>query len=294
MVRSPPVPRQDGRSAGSVEARDAHARVPTVAGSTPEALWSSSAVRLLQPAAVTCRGLRKRVGRAQVLDGVELAVRAGTRLLLVASPDAAASLTVRILAGLAHPDAGEIEVAGISRREGVSRWARRMAYVGPRTALYPWMSPREVLDLAGRLADMGRAEGRVRIERAIARWGIAASLDRPLRAAGPGVAQRTAMAAALLIEPEVLLLDEPLRAIEPEQRVRLLRIPGPRRTVILASRYPASEAGAVNEVALLRGGRVALHAPLTALEARGLPLSHRGIESLADSTGVEAPRLASP
>jgi ABC-2 type transport system ATP-binding protein len=265
--------------------------VPIVAGSTPDALWSSSAVRLLQPAAVACRGLRKRVGGSWVLDGVELAVSAGARLLLISTPEAAASLTLRILAGLARPDGGEIELAGIPRRERLARWARRMAYVGPRTGLYPWMSPREALDLAARLSELGRADGTERIERAIGRWGLAASLDRPLRSAGPGIAQRTAMAVALLTEPEVLLLDEPLRAVGPDERVRLLRFPGRRRTVITASRYPASEAGTVNEVALLRSGRVALHVPLTALEARGLPLSQRGIESLADSAA--ASRLVS-
>jgi ABC-type multidrug transport system ATPase subunit len=267
--------------------------VRIVAGSTPDALWSSSAVRLLQPAAVACRGLRKRLGRSWVLDGVELAVSSGARLLLIANPEGAASLLLRILAGIARADRGEIELAGIRGTARLAQRARRVAYVGPGAGLYPWMSPREALDLAGRLAELGRVDGKARIERAIGRWGLAASLDRPLRSAGPGIAQRTAMAAALLIEPEVLLLDEPLRAVDPEERVRLLRIPGRRLTAILVSRYPASERGAVNEIALLRNGRVALHAPLTALEARGLPLSQRGIESLADSVGGDAHHVAS-
>jgi ABC-type multidrug transport system ATPase subunit len=259
--------------------------VPIVAGSTPDALWSSSAVRLLQPAAVACRGLRKRIGRSWVLDGVELAVSSGARLLLIANPEGAASLLLRILAGIARADRGEIELAGIRGTARLAQRARRVAYVGPGAGLYPWMSPREALDLAGRLAELGRVDGKARIERAIGRWSLAASLDRPLRSAGPGIAQRTAMAAALLIEPEVLLLDEPLRAVDPEERVRL--------TVILVSRYPASETGAVNEIALVRNGRVALHGPLTALEARGLPLSQRGIESLADSVGGDAHHVAS-
>ena len=79
----------------------------------------------------------------------------------------------------------------------------------------------------------------------------------------------------------MLLLDEPLRALEAQERARLLRLPGRRRTVVLASRYPASEAGLVSHVALLRGGRVALMAPVGDLEAAGLPLSMRGIAALA-------------
>jgi ABC-type thiamine transport system ATPase subunit len=90
----------------------------------------------------------------------------------------------------------------------------------------------------------------------------------------------------------VLLLDEPLRAVEPTERSRLLAIPGRRRTVLIASRFPASEAGVVNQVALLRGGRLALHAPVGELDARGLTLSQRGIETLADRMAVRAPPAA--
>jgi ABC-2 type transport system ATP-binding protein len=96
------------------------------------------------------------------------------------------------------------------------------------------------------------------------------------------VAQRTALATILIGDPEVVLLDEPLRAIDPIERQRLLRFPGQRRTVLLASRYPASEAGLVSHVVLLRRGRVALRAPIRQLEAAGLPLSMHGITTLAD------------
>jgi ABC-type multidrug transport system ATPase subunit len=100
----------------------------------------------------------------------------------------------------------------------------------------------------------------------------------------------------LLGDPEVVLLDEPLRALEPQDRVRLLRLPGDRRTVVLASRYPASEAGVVDQVALLQKGRVELHAPISVLEGLGLPLSMRGIETLAAIAAVrrEAVRPSTP
>src|SRR3970282_1550122 len=91
----------------------------------------------------------------------------------------------------------------------------------------------------------------------------------------------TALAAAMLTDPEVLLLDDPLRSVEEEERSRLLAIPGKRRTVVLASAFPATEAGLVNQIALLREGKVVLHAPVRELDARGLTLSLRGIEALA-------------
>jgi hypothetical protein len=72
-----------------------------------------------------------------------------------------------------------------------------------------------------------------------------------------------------------------LRAVESDERRRLLRLPGRRRTVLLASRYPASEAGLAAHVVYLSAGRVELIAPVAELEAAGLSLSHRGIEALA-------------
>jgi ABC-type thiamine transport system ATPase subunit len=80
----------------------------------------------------------------------------------------------------------------------------------------------------------------------------------------------------------VLLLDEPLRALEAEDRSRLLRLPGKRLTILVASRYPASEAGLTTHVALLRRGQVEIVASIAELEAAGLTLSMRGIVALAD------------
>ena len=97
----------------------------------------------------------------------------------------------------------------------------------------------------------------------------------------------------MLTDPEVLLLNEPLRSVDPAERARLLVIPGRRRTILISSRYPASEAGLVTHVAFLRDGRLAVHAPVEELEAHGLVLSQRGLEALADlATGGAQPASA--
>lgn len=245
---------------------------------------------------MACEGVRRRVGRERLLDGVHLQVAVGARLLLVAEPDAAGSLLLRVLAGLAHADGGSFRIAGASGPGGsASGWGRRLAYVSPEPGPFPWMSAAETLALASRLLGLDRETAQRRIDEVIERWGLAPGVERPIRRNGLAYQQRLAMAAALVGDPEVVLLDEPLRAIDPDERIRLLRIHGQRTTVILASRYPASEAGAVNQVALLRKGRMALHAPTSALEQHGLPLSHSGIARLAEvaaGRAGSAPRTA--
>lgn len=245
----------------------------------------------MRPAAVVTTDLRLSVRSTRVLDGVDLRVSVGARLLLVSEPDDAASSLLRILAGLVRPSGGSFDLAGVPHADDADAgWRRRIGYVSGERGFYPWLSPREVLDLAGRLADYDRAERSRRIDAAIEQYRLGPGLDKPVSRGGPALAQRVALAAAMLTDPEVLLLDDPLRSLEPAERAGLLDVPGDRRTVVLASRYPASEEGLVNEVALLLNGRLSIHARREDLAERGLPLTLRGIASLAVMRPPAVPR----
>jgi ABC-2 type transport system ATP-binding protein len=251
--------------------------------STPDALWASHSVRLMRPAAVVVHGLHRSLHGRRLLDGLDLELPVGARLLLVSRPEASGSLLLRVLVGLVRPVSGFVRLAGLARADdSAAGWARRVAYLPPEPGIYPWLTPVEALDLAARLAGYDRNERRRRIEVAVERFRLGADVHRPISRAGAALAQKTALAAALLPEPEVLLLDEPLRSVVPDERARLLRFPEQRRTVVLASRFPASEAGVVNQVALLRDGRLAMRASIDDLEEGGFSLSFQGIEALAE------------
>jgi ABC-type multidrug transport system ATPase subunit len=261
--------------------------------STPDALWASRSVRLLRPAAVVVENLHRSVRRRRLLAGLGLRVPVGVRLLLVSEPEEAVALLLGILAGLVRPHRGRLELAGLSHADDAAGgWRHRVAYLPPDGGFYPWLAPEEVLELAGRLAGLERAERRRRIDAAVDGYRLAADLGRPVSRGGPALAQRVGLAAALMADPEVLLLDEPLRALDDAERGRLLRIPGRRRTVLLASRYPASEDGLVDQVALIRDGRLALHVRREELAEHGLPLSIHGIAALAERRLAEPPIAA--
>jgi len=280
-----PIARQ-GRAGGRARVR---AEVRPLTSSTPDALWASRSVRTLKPAAVVCEGVTRRSRGQHLLDDLTLVVGVGARLLVVSHPEPSASMLLRVLAGLAGMQSGIVRLAGVARPDSsAAGWARRVGYVGPEAGIYPWMTPREVLELAGRIAEYDVADMQRRIDRVSERYGIGVHLDQPIRRGGEPLAQRVALASAMLTEPEVLLLDEPLRSVDAEERARLLTIPGRRRTVVLASRYPASEAGLVNQIAVMRDGHLVVHTPIGELEKRGLALSQRGIDALVELAAVEA------
>lgn len=255
-------PGQEAREPTSPDARLAarHASArggPFLTSSTPDALWASGAAKFLQPAAVVCDGLSRSVGGVRLLDRVDLSIDVGARVLVLARPAASASLLLRILAGLALPGSGTFRVAGLARADDSAQgWVRRVGYVGPLAGIYPWMSPSEALDLAGRLAGL---EGEDRLRRAadlVEQFEISAPLDAPIRRGGPGLAQLTALACTMMADPEVILLDRPLLAFEPRDRARLLALSGPRRTVLMTGIAPDVVGHFISEVVAIRSGRI--------------------------------------
>jgi ABC-2 type transport system ATP-binding protein len=121
-------------------------------------------------------------------------------------------MLLRVLAGLSRVRSGIVRLAGVSRPDSsAAGWARRVGYVGPEAGIYPWMTPREVLDLAGRIAEYDAADIQRRIDYIAEHYRIGVSLDQPIRRGGEPLAQRVALASAMLTDPGAAL-DEPLRA----------------------------------------------------------------------------------
>ena len=209
--------------------------------------------------AIELEGLVRRYGDRPALDGVTLALPAGATLVVFGPNGAGKSTLLRVLATLLRPHGGSVRVLGHALpREG---WAvrGRVGLLGHDPLLYRDLSARENLRFHARLHG-APAE---RIEALLDAVGMARRADEPVHTLSRGMTQRVAVCRAVLHEPELLLLDEPLANLDPgaAAAVEPLIGPGSRVTRVVISHDVAHGLAEADLVLGLRGGRQALLAP---------------------------------
>jgi heme exporter protein A len=210
----------------------------------------------LSAPAIVARGLGKRFGFAVALESVDLVVARGAALAVLGPNGAGKSTLLRLLAGLARPSGGSVEIAG---RRAHGREARaQVGLVGHETFLYPALSARENLLFAGRLH--GVADPGARADRLLADAGLAVVADRPVGGFSRGMAQRVAIARGLVHDPAVLLLDEPFTGLDRRAADRLAErlaaLRGERRTFVLVTHDVAAAARLADAAIVMARGRI--------------------------------------
>jgi len=162
----------------------------------------------------------------RLLDGIELTLAPGELLGIVGPNGAGKSALLRCGIGLDRPAAGAVLFGGrpLAALAAAER-ARRIAYL-PQAAEAAWPIPVRAAVALGRLphGDGGLAGGRAAIERALAAVGIAALADRPLTALSGGERALALLARALAVEADLLLLDEPLAALDPHRQLAVIEL----------------------------------------------------------------------
>ncbi len=155
------------------------------------------------PPAIDITGLRVRLGGREVLRGVSLALAPGARVAVVGPNGAGKTTLLRAAAGLVRPRAGAVRFHG----GAAGAAAASFGFLGHRPHVYPYLTARENLAFAARL--YGLADAQQRIDASLHTVGLAADAERLPREYSRGMLQRLGLAAALLPEPAVVLLDEP-------------------------------------------------------------------------------------
>ena len=161
-------------------------------------------------------GLHKAYGDLVAVRSLDLRAEPGEVCALLGPNGAGKSTTVQCVTGLLAPNSGSITVNGIDIATHPADARRRMSYVPEVAALYDELTPAEYLMLRGRLFDLDDGAIRERTERILDGFGIGDRRDSPIAEFSKGMTQKVALAAALLTEPKLLILDEPLSGLDVE------------------------------------------------------------------------------
>jgi ABC-2 type transport system ATP-binding protein len=197
----------------------------------------------------------------RALDGLSLAVQAGTIFGLLGPNGAGKSTTVRILTTLSRPDSGSARVAGIDALAAPIRVRHAIGVVGQKHGIDPEATGTENLVLQGELYGITGGELRRRVAAALERFGLADAADRQAKTYSGGMQRRLDLAMGLIHRPQVLFLDEPTTGLDPEARADIWReierlARDERMTILLTTHYLEEADRLASQLAIVDRGRI--------------------------------------
>ncbi len=169
---------------------------------------------------VSFEGVVKRFGSFVAVQKLDFEIRKGEFLAIMGSSGCGKTTTLRMLAGLEAPSEGVIRLSGKPIND-LPTWSRDTPMVWQSLALFPFLNVRENVEFALKMRGVGKAERRRRAEQWLERMQISEFADRNIAQLSGGQRQRVALARSLVVEPEILLLDEPLSALDAALKVRM-------------------------------------------------------------------------
>ncbi len=160
------------------------------------------------------KGMRKVYNRVPVVKDISFRARSGEILGYLGPNGAGKSTTIKMLAGLLEPDAGRIELEGRDVRRDIDAYKARVGYIPEQAEVYTHLSGKEYLRLVGRLRLMPDDGLEYKIDRLMEQLGLAIDMNLPMENYSKGMCQKVLVSAAILHDPDILLLDEPLSGLD--------------------------------------------------------------------------------
>jgi ABC-2 type transport system ATP-binding protein len=209
--------------------------------------------------------------KVEAVRGITFEVSRGEIFGFLGPNGAGKTTTLKMLTGLIHPTRGRARILG---HDAPSPEAMaRVGFLPENPYVYPYLTPREFVTLCARLSGVKGKDAFARVEAVLARVGMADAIDRAVRALSKGMLQRVGLAAALVHEPELLVLDEPMSGLDPVGRkeVRDLIVEEKRagRTVFFSSHILSDVEMLCDRVCILRDGEVVVKGAISELLGAG-------------------------
>jgi len=210
-------------------------------------------------AAIHATGLSKRFGHVVAVDGLDLTVRRREVYGFLGPNGSGKSTTIRMLCGLLNPTSGDIDVLGHRIPRDAEALKRRIGYMTQRFSLYEDLTVDENLAFLAAIHDMPRAKARPRIDELVEKFWLTSQRKQLAGTLSGGQKQRLALAGTVLHKPDLLFLDEPTSAVDPQSRREFwdsLFELADQGTTLLVSTHYMDEAERCTRLAILDLGRI--------------------------------------
>ncbi len=205
-------------------------------------------------------GLTKRFGATVAVEALDLRAEPGEVLGFLGPNGSGKTTTIRLLMGLLKPTAGRAEILGRDCAADAAELKREVGYLPDEPFLYPYLSGVELLTFVAGLHGFAPREARLRAAAAIDRFGLAEHGNAFTLTYSHGMRKRLALAAALIHEPRVLILDEPTNGLDPlgarQMRDVLVALAAEGKTIFLSSHLLDAAERLCHRVAIVQGGRL--------------------------------------
>ncbi|MFI6353050.1 ATP-binding cassette domain-containing protein [Streptomyces sp. NPDC050743] len=224
------------------------------------------------PGAIHAEGLVKTFGDVRALDGVDLDVPEGTVLGLLGPNGAGKTTTVRCLTTLLRPDSGKAVVAGVDVLKDPDAVRRSIGLSGQFAAVDEYLTGRENLVMVGQLYQMKGKAAKARAAELLEQFNLADAADRPAKTYSGGMRRRLDLAAALVVSPPVMFMDEPTTGLDPRNRQQLWEVikqlVSGGTTLLLTTQYLEEADHLAHDIAVVDQGRVIAKGTSDQLKAR--------------------------
>ena len=213
---------------------------------------------------IQIENLTKQYRAVRALDNLNMTVEPGAIFGFLGPNGSGKTTTLRILTGLAKPTAGSAQVAGVNVSKDAYNLPAHIGYLPEEPAFYSWMTPREYLDYIGRLHGLSSSQRIARIKELLILVDLAEVGKRRIGGFSRGMRQRLGLAAALVHRPKVLLLDEPVSALDPAGRKDVLELIGQlsgKCTILMSTHILADVERVCNVVGIISRGRIIVQSP---------------------------------